>query len=86
MIDRVDLLRASSTLTGVDFVQISPSQTELLVFLQHTTLPAGLVTALQAISPAQITILGEGRNLPVEDPSTEPLGDHRTALVRLFRD
>ena len=42
MIDRLNLLRASTSLTGIDFIQVSPSQRELLVFLQHDSLPAAL--------------------------------------------
>ena len=32
-VDRVDLLRASATLTGIDFVEVSATQTELTLFL-----------------------------------------------------
>ncbi|MEB3260922.1 MAG: hypothetical protein VKP63_09885, partial [Cyanobacteriota bacterium] len=61
MIDRLNLLRASTSLTGIDFIQVSPSQRELLVFLHHDTLPAALATALAAITPDQITIRAEGQ-------------------------
>jgi hypothetical protein len=61
MIDRLNLLRASTSLTGIDFIQVSASQRELLVFLQHDILPAALATALAAISPDQITISAEGQ-------------------------
>jgi hypothetical protein len=63
-IDRVDLLRTSSTLTGVDFIQVAPSQAELIVFLQHDTLPAALAATLAAISPEAIHITGEGQADP----------------------
>ncbi|MDB5946976.1 MAG: hypothetical protein JWQ33_2002, partial [Ramlibacter sp.] len=50
-VDRADLLRVSGTLTGIDFIQVGPSQTELLLFLQHDTLPAALAAALAAVTP-----------------------------------
>jgi hypothetical protein len=59
--DRADLLRASTSLTGIDFIQVAPSQTELFVFLQHDTLPATVATALAALSPSAIHITGEGQ-------------------------
>jgi len=59
-VDRVDLLRASTTLTGIDFVEISATQTELTLFLQHDTLPAALAATLAAISPSAISIVGRG--------------------------
>lgn len=59
--DRVELLRASTTLTGIDFIQVAPTQTELVVFLQHDTLPAAVATALAALTASDITITGEGQ-------------------------
>lgn len=59
--DRIDLLRASATLTGIDFIQVSPLQTELRVFLQHDVLPPGLAATLAAIPASAITITGEGQ-------------------------
>jgi hypothetical protein len=63
-IDRADLLRASSTLTGIDFVQVAPTQDELLVFLQHDVLPPALAAVLAALDPADIGIEGEGQADP----------------------
>lgn len=63
-IDRVDVLRASTTLTGIDFVQIASSQTEILVFLQHDVLPAAVANALAALSPSDIHITGAGQADP----------------------
>ena len=60
-IDRADQLRASSTLTGIDFIQVAPSQTELLVFLQHDVLPAAVDSALSALAASDIHIRGEGQ-------------------------
>lgn len=60
-IDRADLVRASATLTGIDFIQVAPAQTELLVFLQHDVLPAAVAAALAALPPADIEIAGEGQ-------------------------
>jgi hypothetical protein len=60
-IDRVDVLRASATLTGIDFIQISPDQLELTLFLQHDVLPAGVAAALAALGPADFTITGESQ-------------------------
>lgn len=62
--DRVELLRASSTLTGIDFIQVAPSQTELLIFLQHDSLPAGLAARLAALTPQDMDIVGEGQTDP----------------------
>src|SRR5258708_7555019 len=60
-IDRVDVLRRSATLTGIDFILVSVSQTELTVFLQHDTLPPAVAMALAALSPSDIHIVGEGQ-------------------------
>ncbi len=58
--DRVDLLRASAALTGIDFIQVAPTQDELLVFLQHDTLPAALAATLAAIPADAIHITADG--------------------------
>ena len=63
-IDRADQLRASTTLTGVDFIQVSPDQLTLTIFLQHDTLPAGLAATLAAIAPADIHIIADGPAAP----------------------
>lgn len=63
-IDRVDVLRASTTLSGIDFIQVAPSQIELLVFMQHDTLPAAVKTALEALTAKDIHITGEGQVNP----------------------
>lgn len=60
-VDRVDLLRASATLTGIDFIQVAPSQTELLVFLQHDLLPAALANTLAALPADAFSIVGLGQ-------------------------
>jgi hypothetical protein len=60
-IDRADVLRASTTLTGIDFIQVAPSQTELVVFLQHDTLPAAVANALALLGPDDIRITGIGQ-------------------------
>jgi hypothetical protein len=60
-IDRVNVLRASTTLTGIDFIQVAASQTELLVFLQHDVLPAPVANALALLGPDDIRITGEGQ-------------------------
>lgn len=64
-IDRADLIRASTTLTGIDFVQVAATQTEILVFLQHDSLPAALATKLAAIPVSSIHITADG---PVDPP------------------
>lgn len=63
-IDRADLIRASSTLTGIDFVQVSPDQTTITLFLHHETLPAALAAQLAAIPRAAFTIVAEGQVAP----------------------
>ena len=51
MIDRVEDIRLSTTLTGLDFVQVSANQQELLVFVHHLSLPDTLEAALNTITP-----------------------------------
>jgi hypothetical protein len=69
--DRVELIRLSSTLTGIDFVQVSPDQLELFVFIHHLSLPAGLANALKTIKPAQVEINGVGQVTPVHVKVTQ---------------
>ena len=69
--DRVELIRLSGTLTGIDFVQVSPDQLELFVFIHHLTLPAGLANALKTIKPAQVEINGVGQVTPVHVKVTQ---------------
>lgn len=59
--DRVDRIRASDTITGIDFIQVAASQTELVLFLQHDVLPGALANTLAAIPASAITITGEGQ-------------------------
>jgi hypothetical protein len=66
--DRVELIRLSSTLTGIDFVQVSPDQLELFVFIHHLTLPASLTTALESITPDQVSVLAVGQTAPAQVP------------------
>jgi hypothetical protein len=67
-IDRANVLRASAVMTGIDFIQISPDQTQLTVFLQHDVLPPAVAAALAALTPSDITITGEGQ---VDPPSVK---------------
>ncbi|GAB6192463.1 baseplate J/gp47 family protein [Desulfocastanea catecholica] len=60
-IDRLDLIRASTTLTGIDFVQVAPNQTEIFVFFHHDTLPVAVRSALVALVSSDFAILGEGQ-------------------------
>lgn len=62
--DRVELIRLSTTLTGIDFIQVSPNQLELLVFVHHLTLPAALSAALGTITPQQVEIRAVGQTGP----------------------
>lgn len=75
-IDRADLLRASTTLTGIDFIRVSPAQTDLFLFLQHDGLSAGLATALAAIGKDAFHITAEG----AVDPARVPVIAHVTPL------
>jgi hypothetical protein len=63
--DRVELIRLSNTLTGLDFLQVSPNQLELLVFVHHLALPAVLEAALGTIAPNQVEIRAVGATAPV---------------------
>lgn len=89
-VDRVDLLRASATLTGIDFVEVSAAQTELTLFLQHDVLPAALAATLGSISPTAITITGEGQVVPAEvkvvenvSPLPAPVDGRAVMLIRV---
>lgn len=66
--DRVELIRLSSALTGIDFVQVSADQLELFVFIHHLTLPAALTTALESITPEQVSIVAVGQTAPAHVP------------------
>jgi len=54
--DRIDLIRQSTTLTGLDFVQVSPDQIELYIFLSHIDMTASLENLLRHIEPEDIEI------------------------------
>jgi hypothetical protein len=62
--DRVELIRQSSSLTGIDFVQVSPNQLELLVFIHHLTVPAALAASLATIATEQVEIRAVGQTAP----------------------
>lgn len=85
LVDRVEQLRLSTTLTGIDFVQVSNDQRELLVFLQHDTLPAALLAALTALTPADVEIRAAGQTSParvrvLQNFTPLPTVDGRQAL------
>ena len=87
-LDRVDLIRASSTLTGIDFVQVSDPQTELTLFLHHATLPAPLAATLAAIPAAAFSIVADGQVAPasvevVEHVSPLPAPVDGRAVLRI---
>jgi len=89
-VDRVDLLRASATLTGIDFVEVSAAQTELTLFLQHDVLPAALAATLGSIPPSAITITGEGQVAPAEvkvvenvSPLPAPVDGRAVMLIKV---
>lgn len=75
-IDRADLLRASTTLTGIDFVQVSANQTLLTLFLVHDTLPPALAATLAGLDASHFTIEGEG----AVDPPQVPVRVHMVPL------
>jgi hypothetical protein len=84
-IDRVEMLRASATLTGVDFIAVSDDQHELFVYLQHEAPPAAVEAALDALTPADVTIVADGEALPAKITVTAvhapmPTLDGRRAL------
>lgn len=64
VINRIDAVRASTTLTGIDFIQVALSQTELIIFFQHDTLPAAVHTELSALTADRISIIGEDQVAP----------------------
>ncbi len=63
-LDRATVLRASTTLTGIDFIQVDPSQTVLTIFLQHDVLPPVVAAALAALAPVDVSITAEGQVAP----------------------
>lgn len=64
--DRIDLIRQSNTVTGIDFIQVSEDQLELVVFLHHLELPAALEAALATISLEEISITALNKVEPQE--------------------
>jgi len=83
--DRVADIRASNALTGIDFVQVAPTQLELFVFVQHLALPAPLAAALATITPDQVHIDAQGAVAPAHVRVLQhvlpiPLVDGRPAL------
>lgn len=90
-IDRIDTLRAQTAITGIDFIQVSAGQTELTVFLLHSSLPPGLAAALAAVAPGDIHITGEGRVRPatvkvVQNVSPLPSPVDGRAVLKLILD
>ena len=75
--DRVDLIRLSNALTGLDFVQVSASQLELRVFVHHLVLSAPLAAALAAITPDKVSITAIGQ----VTPATVAVTQHVLPLV-----
>jgi Baseplate J-like protein len=69
--DRVALIQTSTTLTGIDFVQIAPAQTEILIILHHNNLPPAVATALAALPATAFSITGEGQVSPSHVRVTE---------------
>lgn len=84
-IDRVELLRTSTTLSGIDFIHVSNDQLELRVLFHHETLPPAVAAAMLALTPDQLRIEGEGQVDPPQVAVTANLGllpkvDGRDAL------
>ena len=71
--DRIELIRLSNSLTGIDFIQVSPNQTQVLAFIHHLTVPAPLAAALATITPQQIEIRAEGPTAPASVAVTQVL-------------
>lgn len=83
--DRVELIRQSNDVTGLDFVRVSDDQRELFVFLHHLQLPAGLATSLAGIEPENIHIkalsdIVPGEVIVVQHVTPVPTFDNRPAL------
>ncbi len=62
--DRIELIRLSNVLTGIDFIQVSPNQMQLLAFIHHLNVPTALAAALGSITPQQVEIRAEGQTAP----------------------
>lgn len=87
-VDRIEQLRLSAALTGIDFVLVSESQTEITVFLQHDVLPAAVAAALAALPVDHIAITGIGQVDPprvrvIENLSPLPAPVDGRAVMRL---
>jgi hypothetical protein len=85
--DRVDLLRQSTTLVGIDFVRVSADQRTLFVFLHHRSpLPAALATVLSALAPESVFIEAAGSVLPARVAVMAPIThgvEHGRVFIRL---
>jgi hypothetical protein len=70
--DRVALIRASTTLTGLDFVQVSLDQLQLFVFIHHlaTDMVPALAATLATIAPGDVTIHATSQVAPAIVPVT----------------
>ncbi|TQV87760.1 hypothetical protein [Aliikangiella coralliicola] len=83
--DRIELIRQSNIVTGIDFIQVSDDQLELFVFLHHLELPAPLDAALTTITAEEISITALNKIEPeevlvVQHVTPIPTIDNRRAL------
>ncbi|NVK86998.1 MAG: hypothetical protein HWE13_02670 [Gammaproteobacteria bacterium] len=54
--DRIDLIRQSTDVTGIDFIQVSSDQLSLTIFFHHLALPGSLQSDLETITVDDIEI------------------------------
>ncbi len=72
--DRVELLRKSDTLVGIDFIRVSPDQRRLSLFLHHKSpLPTGLLNTLNALDAGRFSITSQDGAPPEQVRVLSPL-------------
>lgn len=67
-VDRAELLRQSTQLSGLDFVYVAPGQCQLALFFLHDHLPAAVKAALATLKPEAVTIEAQGAIEPISVP------------------
>lgn len=72
--NRIDLLKRSDSLVGIDFIRVSPDQRQLWLYLHHKSpLPAGLLNSLNGLHAEQISIRSMDGGRPEQVRVLSPL-------------
>jgi hypothetical protein len=86
--NRIDLLKRSDSLVGIDFIRVSPDQRQLSLYLHHKSpLAAGLLNSLNSLHAEQISIKSMDGGQPELVRVLSPLPalglDHGRRVMRL---